>query len=140
MVHIFNFIRFAIYIPLSIALFWCIIMGITFLLDLLVGLSLFWFIILILFGGSALIWGIAIITAFSATALSKINPYKNLGKYIVIPLIILFTVLLIVMFWKNINASSTKGFMTGLIYTGMVAYSALGFCSSISASEEDKIF
>lgn len=137
MKHLFNVIRFLVYLPLSILLLYAVYNGIYLSLYYLGGLSVGWLIILLLFFGSLIIGLLPLILGAISMYLSLLNPYKRLGRWILIPIAILYGIFNIYLVWHVVDLSATKGFICAVFGTAMIIYCSQSYSVLISKNIED---
>lgn len=137
--HILNILRFLVFLPLCLGLLYVIYFAIGQLSLFLIDISLFWLIIILLFGTS-LIMGLGMyLFGFLAAMLSYVNPYKRLGGWIVIPIAIILGGFNIILIWKILDLSYTRQLILALIMSGLIFYVTMAFSICISAKNPKEL-
>lgn len=137
--HILNILRFLVFLPLCLGLLYVIYFAIGQLSLFLIDISLFWLIVILLFGTS-LIMGLGMyLFGFLAAMLSYVNPYKRLGGWIVIPIAIIYGVFNIILLWKLLDLSYTRQLILALLMSGLIFYVTMAFSICISANNPKEL-
>lgn len=136
MKHIFNTIRFIIYLPIALTL----LLLSYYLIGLSVGwlaqLSLFLMIVLCLFLGTFFILGSAFLFGIFSSYVSKLNPYKKAGGWVLIPIAVSFGILTLISIWGSLDLKFTKSIIVAIVSTLAIFYTTIMFCGTISSKEK----
>ena len=132
--HILNILRFLIFLPLCLGLLYLIYFAIGHLSLFLIDISLFWLIIILLFGTSLIIGIGTYVFGFLAAMLSYVNPYKKLGGWIIIPIAIVYGIINIIVLWKILDLNYTRQIVLALVMSGLIFYVTMAFSVCIAAS------
>lgn len=134
MKHLFNIIRFIIYLPLSLGLLYGIYFLIGIILVWFLSLSTFWLVVITLFFLYMIIGLVPLIIAYIAPFISMINPYKKAGNYVLIPIAIIYLLFTVCMTWKVADLSYTRGFLLAIVGSAAYIYATNSFCMFISSN------
>jgi len=128
-----NILRFIVYIPLCFTLLYVIYYLLYLLLTLGINMSVFWLIVSAFFLTSTIIGFGAVAFGFLAGILSYINPYKKLGKFIIIPIAIIYGILNIISVWKILDINQSKQLIIAIFSSALIFYLTIVFSIFISA-------
>lgn len=125
-------LRFIIYVPLAFVFLHFINIGIVYITTLFMDWPL-WALLI----GWFFIFGLIIGTIYGtvglvAALLSYINPYKKLGKWIIIPIAIWDGVKKIIFIWSFFDVENTKEIILALFVSTMILVISFAFCLFIS--------
>lgn len=137
MKHLINFIKFILYIILCLTILWGVQYCIGFLISKLYTLSLSTLIIATIFGSSIIIGVIAYLIVYVIGLLNKLNPYKQIAKWIVNPIAILFLIVELFVIWKVADLSQSRNLIIILLGSALLLYSTITFCVTVYSDYDD---
>lgn len=131
-----NLISFIVYLALVLLVYYVVCHLIMLLVVWLATLKMIWMILFLFFAFGLVVGLLMTGTIFISNLLNKMNPYPKAAKIIVIPLVLIFGVINLIMYWQGFNLDNLKGVLAALSGIGLILYITLGYISSLISTPE----